>query len=67
MIAGFAKNFGIPLREVLDHTWMDVALYSASLPSYEMDGKESEGKDDEVIDGDDPKNQQKLREIIYES
>ena len=55
---------------VLDHTWLDVVLYSASLPSYDFDDKpdkSSKLEDSERIDGDDPKNQQKLRELIYGS
>lgn len=67
LIAGFAKNFGLTPKEVLDYTFDSIMLYSASLPGYDTEDSKDRAKnnDDEKINGDDPKNQQKLRELFF--
>jgi hypothetical protein len=52
---------------VLDYTFDSIMLYSASLPGYDTEDSKDRAKnnDDEKINGDDPKNQQKLRELFF--
>ena len=58
------KGFGVGFDEVLyGMSYANIVLYSASLPTYRGKGE----KDDEVIQGDDPRNKERLRAILFNS
>ncbi|MEL7586663.1 MAG: hypothetical protein AAGU19_08100 [Prolixibacteraceae bacterium] len=64
MIAGVAKGYNLTPDYVLyKMSYANVIMYSAVLPSYD-DEKESK-EDEEVINADDPKNRDKVRQILF--
>ena len=52
-------------------SYANVMMYGSVLPSYNKDDKkdkekETEEEDDDVINADDPANQEKIRKLLYE-
>lgn len=60
------KAFTLPIEYVLyDMSYANIIMYSACLPSY-TSGKDKKGNDDdEVINADDPRNRDKVRQILF--
>lgn len=50
-------------KDVLEMSWTNLTLYSASIPSYNT-GKE---KKSDAINGDDPKNKGAIQKLIQEA
>lgn len=66
-MAGTVKAFNLPIDYVLyDMSYQNVIMYSACLPSCSGKGRGKEGKgDDERLDGDNPDNQKRIRQILF--
>lgn len=67
MVTGVAKAIGLHIDYVLyDMSFANLNLYSASLPTYRKPDKAKApgGGHGEVINADDPKNRDKIRQII---
>lgn len=64
VIAGFVKCFNLPIDYVLyDISYANLNLYGAVIPSYR--GKKEDGKSgQEEINADDPKNRDKIRQVL---
>ena len=66
-MAGVVKGFGVTFDYVLyNMSYANVIMYSASLPTYDTD-KDKEKKQEEeqeVIKVDDPKNRQRVKQIL---
>ena len=61
------KSFNLSFNDVLyDMSYANILLYSSVLPSY-SETKEGAGKEEEVIDADDPDNAELIHKIISES
>lgn len=61
MIAGFAKSFPQYRFEqiVYEISYVNIVLYSSVLPGYD------DNKEEDVVDATDPRNKEKIREILY--
>lgn len=61
MIAGFAKSFPQYRFDEIIYgiSYVNIVLYSSVLPGYD------DSKQEDVIDATDPRNKEKIREILY--
>lgn len=62
MVAGFAKSFPqFTIDDILYKlSYVNLILYSSVIPGYD------DVKEEEYINADDPRNAQKIRELLYE-
>lgn len=61
MIALTAKAHGLSFEQVKAMSYVNMVMYGKVLPHY---GDKDKKKGEEVINADDPKNRDKVREII---
>lgn len=60
MVGGFAKNFGVSIKYVLEElSFVNFMIYSKIEPSIDID----EEPEEEVIDATDPKNNDKIASL----
>lgn len=65
-MAGTVKAFKLPIDYVLyDMSYQNIVMYSACLPSYSAKKKGKSKDRGEVIDADDKRNMDKVREILF--
>ena len=69
MISGIVKAFNLTIDYVLyDLSYVNLMLYGASLPSYKgPKGKNREGQNNKVINGDDPTKQAEIDKLFDET
>lgn len=69
MISGIVKAFNLTIDYVLyDLSYVNLVLYGASLPSYKgPKGKNGEGQNNKVINGDDPTKQAEIDKLFDET
>lgn len=68
-MSGTAKAFGLSIEYVLyEMSYANLILYGATLPSYnkKKDNKGRKTNDDETINADDPRNNERIIALISE-
>ncbi|MDR0429366.1 MAG: hypothetical protein LBH58_02665 [Tannerellaceae bacterium] len=65
VVAGIVKSYNLPIDYVLyEMSYANMIMYASVLPGY-SDKNKGAGKDNEVINADDPKNRDKVRSILF--
>lgn len=67
MIAGVAKAYCLPPEYVLhEMSYVNMIMYGAVIPSYnsKRKGKSKDGKEQEEVKVDDPRNRARVRQIL---
>lgn len=68
-MAGTAKGYGLPFDYVLyEMSYVNCVMYSAVIPTYSSKkkgkGKAGKKEEEEVLNADDPKNNERIRKFL---